>query len=63
MKYASMKKSIYSMIALRKVLRATNNRYLDFLSAIDDRTFAMNKLNKVCKPIGHNNRNHKGLIF
>lgn len=36
MKYAPMKKTIYSLGALREVLTAANRPYLEFISAIDD---------------------------
>ena len=34
-KEASMKKSIYSLTPLREIVAASNNRYLEFISAID----------------------------
>ena len=36
MKYAPMQKTIYSLPPLRDLLRAANQRYLDFLAALDD---------------------------
>ena len=47
MKYAPMKKTIYSLGALREVLAAANRRYLEFLSAIDDPSDGIRKLNKI----------------
>ncbi len=35
-KWAAMKKSIYSLPALREALQAANRRYLEFLSTLDD---------------------------
>jgi hypothetical protein len=36
MKFAPMKKTIYSLGPLRELLWAANRRYLEFLSAMDD---------------------------
>ena len=36
MKNAQMKKAIYSLSPLIKILHATNQRYIEFISAFDD---------------------------
>jgi hypothetical protein len=43
MKFAPMKKTIYSLGALRELLSAANRRYLEFLSAIDDPSNGIDK--------------------
>jgi len=35
-KFAAMKKNIYSLAPLQKLLVASNRRYLEFISAFDD---------------------------
>jgi hypothetical protein len=46
-KWTSMKKSIYSLPALRDVLCAANRRYLEFISAIDTPTAGIDALRKI----------------
>jgi hypothetical protein len=57
---ASMKKSIYSLFALAKLLGASNGRYLEFISDIDDPSVAIKILNKISKTVVENNRPYKG---
>ncbi len=45
--WAPMKKSIYSLPALRELLLAANRRYLEFLSTLDDPTAGLDRLRKV----------------
>lgn len=47
MKYGAMQKTIYSLPALRELLRAANRCYLEFLSTIEDNTAGTDKLNKI----------------
>lgn len=47
MRTAPMKKHIYSLTPLSKLLLAANNRYLEFVAAIDDPTVNINNLNRV----------------
>ena len=51
MKFAPMKKTIYSLGALREALNAANRRYLEFLSAIDDPSNGIDKLNKITRTV------------
>ena len=63
MKYANMRKTIYSLPALRELLLAANRRYLEFLSAIQDDTAGTNKLNKISRPVEENGRSYRGFNF
>jgi len=62
-KEASMKKNIYSLKPLREIVSASNNRYLEFISAIDDDTIGHKKLEKATEPKIVEDRNYKGLNF
>jgi hypothetical protein len=62
-KWAPMKKSIYSLPALREVLAAVNRRYLEFLSTLDDPTAGIDRLRKVSEPVRENERSYRGLNF
>lgn len=59
-KYAPMQKTIYSLPALRELLLAANNRYLDFLSALDDNSDGQRQIKKIGEPIKHDNRSFRG---
>jgi len=63
MKYAPMKKTIYSLGALREVLVAANRRYLEFLSAIDDPSEGARKLRKLSQTVHQNTRSYRGFNF
>jgi len=62
-KEASMKKNIYSLKPLREIVAASNNRYLEFISTIDDDTIGHKKLEKATEPKKVEERNYKGLNF
>lgn len=62
-KYAPMKKSIYSLPALREVMAAANRRYLEFISTLDDPSSGVKKLSKVSEPVRDNNRTYRGFNF
>lgn len=62
-KFAPIKKSIYSLGALRKVLAAANRRYLEFLSAIDDPRNGIHKLRKITSTVEQNTRRYRGFNF
>jgi len=62
-KEAAMKKNIYSLKPLREILQASNTRYLEFLSAIEDHTIGHRKLEKITAPKTVENRNYKGFNF
>ena len=62
-KIAPLKKNIYSLHALKKILDAANRRYLEFISAIDDPSTGIKDLNKISQPVSQNGRNYKGFNF
>jgi hypothetical protein len=63
LKWAAMKKSIYSLGALQAQMRASNRRYLEFLSALDDTSAGARCLRYVTKSVAENDRSYKGLNF
>jgi hypothetical protein len=63
MKFAPMKKTIYSLGALRELLMAANRRYLEFLSAIDDPSNGIDKLNKITRTVHEDARSYRGFNF
>jgi hypothetical protein len=62
-RWAPMKKSIYSLPALREVLVAAHRRDLEFLSALDDPSARIERLRKVSEPVRENGRSSQGLNF
>ena len=63
-KLAPVKKSIYSLQPdLRDVMGASNRRYLDFLSSIDDPSSGIKALKKVSTSIKENGKTYKGFNF
>ncbi|NBC83331.1 MAG: MarR family transcriptional regulator [Bacteroidetes bacterium] len=60
MQYAALKKNIYSLVPLIILFRASNKRYLEFISAFDNKDAGRKKLNKITKSKSVNNRNYKG---
>ncbi|MBC8203897.1 MAG: MarR family transcriptional regulator [FCB group bacterium] len=63
MKLAPLKKGIYSLSLLSELLLAANHRYLHFISAFDDVSLGIGKLNKVSKTVAQNDRSYKGFNF
>ena len=63
MKFAPMKKTIYSLGALREAMVAANRRYLEFLSAIDDPSDGAHKLNKISRTVHEEARSYRGFNF
>jgi hypothetical protein len=60
MKHATMKKSTYSLPALRELIGAANQRYLEFISTIEDPTVGIKELEKISKPIVDAQRSYCG---
>jgi len=60
MQYAPLKKNIYSLVALLKLFKASNKRYIEFISAFDNKEAGRKRLNKITKSKQVNNRNYKG---
>ena len=63
MKLAPLKKGIYSLNLLQEMLLAANHRYLQFISAFDDMSPGIKKLNKVSETVIQNSRPYKGFNF
>jgi hypothetical protein len=59
-KYAQMQKTIYSLSPLRELLLAANNRYLDFLSALDDTSDGRRQIKKIGDSIKREDRSFRG---
>jgi hypothetical protein len=62
-KWAPMKKNIYSLRPLQYLLKAANQRYLNFISCIEDRQTGKKNLTKVTRDVRHKNRTYKGFNF
>jgi hypothetical protein len=62
-KWAPMQKTIYSMPALRELLAASNRRYLEFISTIEDPRSGNDKLSKLSHPVRENDRSFPGFNF
>jgi len=60
MKVAPLKKSIYSLRVLAELMQASNRRYLEFVSAIDDPTSAIGDLDRISRPTNDGNRSYRG---
>ena len=58
-----MKKTIYSLGALREVLAAANRRYLEFLSTLDDPSGGIGKLGHLSATIHEEMRSYRGFNF
>lgn len=62
-KLAPVKKSIYSMPVLSELMRASNRRYLEFLSALDDPSEGDRNLARLSRPVRDANRSYRGINF
>ena len=60
---APLKKSIYSLIDLRGILLGCNQRYLEFLSSLDDHSGGQRALERVTHPKPDGDRSFKGVNF
>ena len=60
MKYASLKKNIYSLALLSALFKSSNKRYLEFISAFDNKEVGRKRLEKLSVTKKKNNRNYKG---
>lgn len=59
-KYAPMQKTIYSLPPLRELLLAANNRYLEFISALDDTSDGQRQIKKIGDSHKRNDRSFRG---
>lgn len=62
-KMAPLKKNIYSLAFLTDNLKASNKRYLEFISAFDNKEVGRKRLENVTSSKRENNRNYKGFNF
>lgn len=60
---ASLKKNIYSLSFLQDNLKAANKRYLEFISAFDNKEAGRKRLSKITSSKTINDRNYKGFNF
>jgi DNA-binding HxlR family transcriptional regulator len=60
MKHAPLKKNIYSLTLLSFLFKASNKRYLEFISAFDNKEAGRKRLDKITRSKKENNRNYKG---
>jgi hypothetical protein len=59
-KWAEMKRNIYSLPILQERLFTANWRYLEFISAIEDRRAAVDKLDRFSLSVHHHERSYPG---
>jgi hypothetical protein len=62
-KYAAMKKTIYSLGALRELTAASNRRYLAFVMQLEDPRASLEKLDRVTRKVSENKRTYRGFNF
>lgn len=62
-KYAHMRKNIYSLYDLQKLLCNANHRYLEFISSIEDRTAGIKRLKKASQSVEAKGHSYKGFNF
>jgi hypothetical protein len=62
-KLADLKKTIYSLGDLRRLLAAANRRYLEFISELDDPSIGPKMLDKISAPATDGSRTYKGFNF
>jgi hypothetical protein len=60
MRYAPMRKTLYSLTALQKALSAANRRYLAFLSAVDDPANGIRAVQRISRPVRQRDRRYRG---
>ncbi|MCX7045547.1 MAG: MarR family transcriptional regulator [Candidatus Sumerlaeota bacterium] len=63
LKVAPVKKSIYSLPILRQLMGACNERYLEFLGAIEDPSVSHKELDKISRPVHDGQRSARGFNF
>jgi hypothetical protein len=62
-KWATMKKTLYNLPALREVLQAANRRYLEVLSALEQPDTGGPRLNQLTQTRVENDHRYKGFNF
>ena len=63
MQMATLKKTIYSLPLLKDNMKASNNRYLEFISAFDNKQTGYKRLEKITQTTEVDNRNYRGFNF
>ena len=59
-KLAPLRKNIYSLPDLRKVMHAANERYLAFIATIDNPDAGLKAIDKVAQPVKERGRSYRG---
>lgn len=62
-KIAQVKKNIYSLYGLMRLLQASNRRYLEFISSLEDKRVGMDRLEKLSMPTEENGHSYRGINF
>ena len=62
-KLAPVKKTVYSLGVVADLLRASNRRYLEFLSSLDDDSPGRRHLERLSRPVRDEKRSYRGLNF
>jgi hypothetical protein len=60
MKTAPLKKTIYSLPMLIELMKASNRRYIEFISTIDDPSGGIKDLNKISRSVKEDDRSYRG---
>ncbi len=59
-KIAPVRKTIYSLGAMQELLGASNRRYIEFLSQLDEPGSGLRQLEKISRPARRNGRSYRG---
>jgi len=59
-KLAPLRKNLYSLRVLRKLMHAANERYLAFLATLDHPDAGLKAIDKMAKPARHKDRSYRG---
>ncbi len=62
-KLAPVRKTLYSLGVLSRILHACNRRYLEFLSSLDDDSAGRRHLESLSNPVRDQRRSYRGLNF
>jgi hypothetical protein len=60
MKTAPLKKSVYSLPMLIELMKASNRRYIEFISSIDDPSGGIRDLNNISRSVKEDERSYRG---
>lgn len=62
-KLAPVKKTLYSLSVVADLLRASNRRYLEFLSSLEDDSAGRRHLDRLSRPVRDDHRSYRGVNF